>query len=281
LGSSIAFSEGVFYWGYFLLTLVGAVCIQAASNMSNDYFDHLSGTDEGNRELTPFSGGSRVIQDGILSARQVLVVSSTLYLVGAAIGVYLALVRGWPVLWLGLIGVFLAFFHNAPPFKLYYLVPGLGELAVGLGFGPIAVLGASYVQTQQLSLGAVWASVPVGLLIAAVLYINEFPDYLADKAVGKKTVAVVLGREKAVWGYIALLVAAYLVVAIGVVVRVLPLTALFALLTLPLAYRAIRGARRFHSDTPKLIPTNATTIQIHLLTGLLLCVGYIVARFVG
>jgi 1,4-dihydroxy-2-naphthoate octaprenyltransferase len=82
-----------------------------------------------------------------------------------------------------------------------------------------------------------------------------------------------------VWGYIALLVSAYLMIVVGVVLRMMPLTALLALLPLPLAYRGIRGARRFHSDTPKLIPTNATTIQIHLLTGLFLCAGYIIARF--
>jgi 1,4-dihydroxy-2-naphthoate octaprenyltransferase len=279
LGASVAWSRGQFHWGFFALTFVGAVCLQAASNMSNDYFDHLAGTDENNRELTPFSGGSRVIQDGTFGARQVLIVSTILYLVGAAIGVYLAVVRGWPVLWLGLIGAFLAFFHNAPPFRLYYLAPGLGELAVGLGFGPVTVLGATYVQTRQLDLGALWASIPVGLLIAAVLYINEFPDYQADKAAGKKTLIVALGREQAVWGYIVLLAAAYLMIVIGVVLRMMPLTALLALLPLPLVYRGIQGARRFHSDTPKLIPTNAVTIQIHLLTGLLLCVGYVIARF--
>jgi 1,4-dihydroxy-2-naphthoate octaprenyltransferase len=279
LGACVAWSRGGFHWGFFALTLVGAVCLHAASNMSNDYFDHLTGTDENNRELTPFSGGSRVIQDGTLSARQVLIVSTSLYVAGAAIGFYLALVRGWPVLWLGLAGVLLAFFHNAPPFGPYYLVPGLGELAVALGFGPVTLMGAVYVQTQQLDLGVLWASIPVGLLIAAVLYINEFPDYQADKSVGKKTVVVALGREKAVWGYSALLISAYLMVVVGVVLRIMPLTALLALLPLPLVYRGIQGARRFHSDTPKLIPTNATTIQIHLLTGLLLCVGYILARF--
>jgi 1,4-dihydroxy-2-naphthoate octaprenyltransferase len=249
--------------------------------MSNDYFDHLAGTDEINRELTPFSGGSRVIQDGTFGARQVLIVSTVCYLVGAAIGVYLAWARGWTILWLGLIGVFLALFHNAPPVNLYSRAPGLGELAVGLGFGPVTVLGAYYVQAQQLSLKALWASIPVGLLIAAVLYINEFPDYQADRAVGKKTLAVVLGRKRAVWGYVALLIAVYLVVVVGVALRIIPLTALLALLTIPLAYRGIQGALRFHSDTPKLIPTNAATIQIHLLTGLLLCVGYVISRFLG
>ena len=107
LGTAIAWREGAFHFGYFLLTLVGAVAIHAGLNMSNDYFDHLSGNDELNRELTPFSGGSRVIQEGMLSARQVLIRSLSFYGIGIAIGVYLAAVRGWPLLWIGLAGLFL------------------------------------------------------------------------------------------------------------------------------------------------------------------------------
>jgi 1,4-dihydroxy-2-naphthoate octaprenyltransferase len=276
LGTCIAWREGFFRWDLFLLTLLGAISIQVGLNTSNDYFDHLAGTDEINRELTPFSGGSRVIQDGMLAAQQVLTVSILAYLVGVVIGVYLAWVRGWPVLWLGLVGVFLAFFHNAPPINLYSLAPGLGELAVGIGFGPLAVLGSYYVQTQQLSYKTLWASIPIGLLITAVLYINEFPDYAADRRVGKKTLVVVLGRRRAVWGYAALIVAAYGLVVGGVAVRVVPAMSLLTLLTVPLAFRSIRGARRFHGDIPRLIPTNAGTILIHLLSGLLLCVGYFV-----
>jgi 1,4-dihydroxy-2-naphthoate octaprenyltransferase len=265
--------------GYFALTLLGAACIHLGLNTSNDYFDHLSGNDEINLELTPFSGGSRVIQEGILSARGVLITSVSFYLVGICIGIYLALVRGWPRLWLGGLGVLLALFHNVSPIGLYYLLPGIGEVAVGIGFGPLAVLGAYYVQAQRLSLEALWASIPVGLLIAAVLYINEFPDYVADGAVGKRTLVVALGRERAVWGYVATLVVTYVVLVVGAAFAVLPATALLGLLSLPLAYRGIRGAMRFHSDTPKLIPTNALTIQLHLVTGLLLCLGYAIARF--
>ena len=279
LGAAVAWSEGILHLGYFLLTLLGAVCIHAGLNMSNDYFDHLSGNDEINQELTPFSGGSRVIQEGILSARQVLIGSLLFYLVGILIGLYLAVVRGWPVLWLGLIGVLLAFFHNVSPFGLYYLVPGLGELAVGTGFGPIAVLGAYYVQTQRLGIGALWASIPVGLLIAAVLYINEFPDFEADNAVGKRTLVVALGRERAAWGYAILLICTYVSIVLGVVFRVLPATTLAALLSVPLAYRGIRGTAQFHSSTRELIPSNAVTIQLHLVTGVLLCLAYVVARF--
>jgi 1,4-dihydroxy-2-naphthoate octaprenyltransferase len=279
LGAAMAWSEGVLRVGYLILTLLGAACIHIGLNMSNDYYDHLSGNDEINQELTPFSGGSRVIQEGILSARQVLVVSLLFYLVGISIGLYLALDRGWPILWLGLIGVSLAFFHNIAPFGLYYLVPGVGELAVGVGFGPIAVLGSYYVQVQRLSVAALWASLPVGLLIAAVLYINEFPDFQADRAVGKRTLVVALGRKRAVWGYAALLIVAYVLVVLGVVVGILPLATLIALLSVPLAARGLWGAARFHSDTRELIPFNAVTIQLHLMTGLLMCLGYVVARF--
>ena len=277
VGTVIAGYHGFFHWSYFLLTLLGTVCINAAFDMSNDYFDHVSGNDAANRELTPFSGGSRVIQDGLLLPKQVLMGSLGFYLAGIVIGLYLAAVRGWVILALGTVGVFLAFFHNAPPVRLYFLAPGLGELAVGIGCGPIVVLGSYYVQTQRLSVDALWASIPLGLLVAAVLYLNEFPDYQADKLVGKKTVPVVIGRERATWGYVALLAVAYLVIVAGVILTVFPVAVLLALLSAPLAYRGIRGTLRFHSDTPKLVPAMAATIQLHLVAGLLLSLGYAVA----
>ena len=271
VGTALAWRNGTFHWGYFLLTLMGIICINAGLDLSNDYFDHVVGTDDVNDELTPFSGGSRVIQEGILAPRQVLGASLLFYAVGIAIGLYLAVTRGWPVLLLGSIGVFLAFFHNAPPIRIYNIAPGLGEFAAGVGCGPLVVLGAYYVQTQHLSFEALLVSVPVGLLITAVLYINEFPDLEADALAGKKTVPVVVGRERAARGYVAIVIAAYLVIITGVVWGPFPHPLLVALLTLPLAYRGMRGALGFHSNTAKLIPTLATTIQVHLLTGVLLC----------
>jgi len=280
LGTIIAWHDtGTFYLGYFLLALIGVICINAGLNMSNDYFDHRSGNDERNRELTPFSGGSRVIQEGVLSARQMLMWSLLCYAIGIAIGLYLTFTRGWWLLLLGAGGIFFAFFHNAPPIKLYSLAPGVGELASGIGCGPITVLGSYYVQAQRLSYEALWASIPIGLLITAVLYINEFPDREADRLVGKKTIPVVLGRERAVWGYIGLMAATYATILVGVVLGIFPSTLLLAFLTIPLAYRGIRGVMRFHDDMPRLIPTQAATIQVHLATGLLLCVSYAIAKF--
>ncbi len=276
LGTAVAWYEGSIHWDLFMAVLVGTVAINAAFDMSNDYFDHRSGTDAANRNLTPFSGGSRTIQDGILKPKTVLLAALAFYAVGIGIGVYLAATRGWTILVLGGIGVFLAFFHNAPPLNLYRRFPGAGELAVGVGCGPITVLGAYFVQTQRLTLEAFYVSLPVALLITALLYINEFHDVEADRTVGKKTLPVVLGRGRAVWGYAVLVLASYVAILTAVSARVLPLTMLLGLLPLPLAFRAIRGAYRHHSDTPKLIPVSAATIQIHLITGLLLCIGYVV-----
>jgi 1,4-dihydroxy-2-naphthoate octaprenyltransferase len=280
LGTALAWRDGSFHLGYFVLTMVGALAIHAGLNVGNDYFDHLSGNDEANEHPTPFSGGSRVIQEGLVTSRQVLAISIAGYVVGIAIGLYLAATRGWPILWLGLLGVFFAVFNSAPPLRLSYVGHGLAELGVGVGFGPVTVLGAYYVQTQQLSATAAWASLPVAILIVAVLYINEFPDYAADKATGKQTPVVLLGRPRAVWGYVLLIAASYVAVVVEVALGIVPLLWLLALLSLPLGYRAIRCATQCYDadENPpvqQLLPANAATVQMHLLVGLLLSLGLI------
>lgn len=276
LGSALAWRDDEFhFFGYFLLALLGAVAFHAATDVINDYGDHKSGNDEVNQELTPFSGGSRVIQEEILSAGQMLRLALTFYAIGIVIGSYLVIVRGLPILWIGLVGFALSALYTVPKVGLVYLGHGLGELVVGLGFGPVMVSGAYYVQAQRFTAETWYASLPVGLLITAVLYINEFPDYAADRAVGKQTLIVKLGRRRAVPGYVALILGTYLSVAVGVLLGLLSWPTLVVFLTLPLAVRGIRGLRRFYDQTPQLIPSNAMTIQVHLLTGLLLVAAVI------
>ena len=277
VGAALAWSEGELNLGYLLLTVIGIACVNAGVNTANDYFDHISGNDEGNQELTPFSGGSRVIQEGMVSARQVLTISLLFFAMGSAIGLVLVLTRGWPVFWFGLLGVFIGFFSSAPPFRLNYVGHGLGELAAGIGCGPLIVMGSYYVQAQRLSWEAFGVSVIVGCFEAAVLFVNEFPDYEADKAVGKDTLVVVMGKERAVWGYLALLAAAYATLIFGIAIGLFPLPLLLVLLTLPLAVKGIQGVFRHHNDTAKLVPTNALTIQLNLVTSVLLCVGFVIA----
>jgi len=270
LGSALAWRDGFFHLGYLLLTFFGALAFHAATDVINDYGDHKSGADDMNREPTPFSGGSRMIQDGILSAEQTLRLALICYAVGTVIGLYLVVARGLPILWIGLLGCALSASYTVPKVGLAYMGHGLGELAIGLGFGPVMVGGAYYVQAQRFTPEMWYASLPVGLLIVALLYINEFPDYAADKAAGKQTLIVKLGRRRAVPGYVALMLGVYLSVAVGVLLDLLPWPAFVAFLTLPLAVRGIRGLRQFYGQSSRLIPTSAVTIQVHLTTGLLL-----------
>ena len=278
VGAAVAWNEGAFHLGYFLLTVLGVVLANAGTNVANDYFDHLSGDDEGNQELTPFSGGSRVIQEGIVSPRGMVVLTFLCYGIVVIIGLYLTWARGWCVLAFGLVGVVLSFLYNA---KIAYVGRGLGELVTGILTGPIIVCGAYYVQAQRVTPEIVWVSLPVGLLVSLILYVNEFPDYAADKAAGKRTIVVMLGRRRAVPGYVAMIVVAYLSILLGVLVGLLPWPTVLAFLSLPLAYKGVQGIRQFHDEASRLVPTCAVTIQMHIATALLFTLGYVIDKFLA
>jgi 1,4-dihydroxy-2-naphthoate octaprenyltransferase len=281
LGTAVAWgSDGVFIPFYFILTLIAGVFAHFGTNIANDYFDHRSGNDEINVEFVrPFSGGSRMIQRGLLTPNQVLAASIFFFVVSSAIGLYLAYVRGIEILYLGLIGVFSGFFYTAPPFNL--ASRGIGELVVGLNFGVLMTLGAYFVQTQALAWEPVVASIPITLLIAAVLYINEYPDHDADKAVGKRHLVVRLGKKGALPGYIFLLAATYISVAVAVAAGVITVWSLIIFVTLPLAAKAGQVALRNFADTKALVPANAATVMMHLAAGVLMSAGYVLHGAIG
>jgi 1,4-dihydroxy-2-naphthoate octaprenyltransferase len=169
----------------------------------------------------------------------------------------------------------LGYLYTAPPIRLVHR--GLGELAVGLGFGPVVVMGSFWVQTQSWSNRALFASLPVGLLIAAVLFINEIPDRYWDTKAGKRTLVTRVSPRTSIAGYAVLMASAYLAIVAGVALGALPLPTVLGLLTLPMAWNALKTLRRHHAFPYRLIPANATTIFAHLLTGLLIFLGYVVA----
>lgn len=276
LGTSIAwYHTGKIDWLSFALTLIAGIFLHMGCNVVNDYYDHISSNDDINREFVrPFSGGSRMIQLGLLTPLEVLTGGLLFFAIGSGIGIYLAIEKGWEILLLGLVGVVSSFFYTAPP--LYFASRGVGEFLVGLNFGTLMTLGAYFVQTRKFSLDAILASIPVALLIAGVLYINEFPDYNADKSVGKKTLVVRMGREKAVIPYIFIMLLGYVVILASSISGKLPLSTIISLATLPLGVKAIQFAKKYHSTPTRLVPANAMTIQSHLFTGLLLSVAFIV-----
>ena len=241
LGIVIAASHGAFDLLAAILTIIGACFVQLAINVSNDVFDTAQGADDANVTPTKFSGGSRVIQYGLVTFRQMATLGAGFFLAGALVGLLLLVLRGSPALLaIGIIGFVLGIGYTAPPLKLVYR--GLGEVAVALGFGPLMLLGAYVVQTEgALSWEPFVASIPVALLVALILYVNEIPDRRGDARAGKRTLPVRFGQTTIVTGYRVAVVAAYAVVVLTVATGTLPITTLIVLLTIPLALQVSRG----------------------------------------
>ena len=259
-------------WGWLGLTVLGGSLLHIGTNTANDYFDHTSGTDEANYNyMVPYSGGSRSIQMGLISAKGMLTVSLVAFLLSAVVGVPLIQKAGMDVLWLGLIGFVSGFFYTAPPFR-FASRKGLGELLIGLNFGPLMVAGSALVQTGQILPEALLAGIPIGLLVAAIVYMNEFPDHDGDKATGKDTLIVVFGLEQARLGYVFLVVGAFVSIIVMALNGTLPMLSLIALPAAYLGIRAVQTLYKYYNDR-LLLPANAGTINMHLLTGLLFCIG--------
>jgi len=277
LGAVIAWNlHNSFHIGYFVLTLIGAVCLHMGTNIINDYFDFQSGCDVINVDgFPPITGGSHVLVEGLIKPRSAYIAAISLFSVATIIGVILSLTVGWMVIILGFIGVISGYFYVQ-----HLATRGLGEVAVGINFGPLMVFGSYYVQAQKLSFAPFIASVPVGLLITAVLWINEIPDYDADKKVNKKTLVVRVGRKRAADLYGIMVISAYAWTATMVMLGQMPLASVSVLITLPMAIKAIATARKYYDNPRVMIVANLSTIKIHLLFGLLMVAGYVVQYFI-
>lgn len=276
LGIAVAALHGTWDLGLALLTVLAASCIHLALNVANDVFDTLSGADAANTTPTKFSGGSRVAHYGLVSLKGLALLSAGLYAAGIGIGLYLALVTEfWPLFWLGVAGVAISVFYTAPPFRLVHR--GLGEIAVGLGFGPIMALGAYFVQTERFSWEAGYASIPVAILIALILYVNEIPDRRGDAAAGKRTLPVRWSRDAVIGAYVAAVVLSYTAIAGGAVFGIIPRPTILALATIPLAVKVARGLREHYDSPYTLMGVMGVNIQLHALTGGILILGYLIA----
>ena len=260
-------------WGWLLLTLLAGSLLHIGTNTSNDYFDHISGTDARNYNYSNkgLNGGSRSIQMGLISPKGILTVAIIAFTLSAVAGIPLIIKSGLSILWLGLIGFFSGLFYTAPPFK-FSSRKGMGELLIGLNFGPLMVAGSALVQTGQLLPQAFLAGIPIGFLIAAVVYMNEFPDYDSDKATGKNTLIVVFGPEKARAGYVALVASAFASIVILAINGTVPMLSLIALLAVYFGYTATRTLYKYYNNR-LLQPANWGTIIMHSVTGVLFCIG--------
>ncbi|MCC7367602.1 MAG: 1,4-dihydroxy-2-naphthoate octaprenyltransferase [Chloroflexi bacterium] len=268
VGGACALVVGGFSPVAFLLCLGGGMALQAGVNLTNDYFDHQLGADHSGS-----LGPSRVIQEGWLSPGAVLAGGVTFFVLGGLAGFALAGMAGWPILLLGLVGVPLAYGYTAPPLKLAYR--GLGELNVFVLMGPMMVVGGFLVHRVAGWGVALTASLPVGCLVASILHANNLRDLDDDRALGKKTLATIVGPW---WGkaeMLALLWGAYAALIASVWLRVLPRAALLALLSAPAALTVSKTVVR--GQTPlELAPSVRQAAKLHTQFGLLLALGLVV-----
>lgn len=273
LGAAVAWRETqAFHTGLFALAMLAAVLCHAGANVINDYFDFRSGADNLNpAPLTPYAGGSRTIQRGLLTPRQTFIYGLVLLTAATLIGLVLVARTGVPLLAIGLLGVASAWLYSAPPVAINYR--GLGETLIGLNFGVLPVLGACYVQARVFPAGALAASLPIAFLASAILYVNQFPDYEWDKAAGKRTLVVALGRERAVRVYPLFAAAALLCVVAAVASNLLPAMSLLALAAVPPVWRATRALGTAGGDSAPMLPAIRITIAVHAFVAMVLIVA--------
>jgi 1,4-dihydroxy-2-naphthoate octaprenyltransferase len=241
-----------------LITVLFALVTHAGVNVVNDYYDALNGTDEINTQrIFPFTGGSRFIQNGVLTRRATALFGFALLAAVIPAGLWLVNHSAPGLLLIGAAGLFIGWAYSAEPLKLNSR--GLGELCVAAGFALI-VIGTDFVQRAGFAPLSIVAALPYALLVTAILYINQFPDRAADAAAGKRHWVVRLAPRQAAWGYALIVALAYAGLLGGVGLGRLPVAALAALAALPSSLQALRQLM-LHADAPsQLAPAIRSTL---------------------
>jgi 1,4-dihydroxy-2-naphthoate octaprenyltransferase len=273
-GGALAFADGRFNPGLFLLALLGGVLLHIGTNVTNEIYDVRKGID-----TITSPRASHAILKGRIGERSAYAFALTAFALAAAVGVALILARGWPIVALGIAGLAGGYFYTAPPFE--YKFRALGLPLVFLLMGPLMTVGSYYAVSGTWSPVALVLSLPIGLLVAAILHGNEWRDIREDTRAGIVTLSSRIGREWAHYGYLGLTLGAYIVLALAVVVGALPPATLLAILSLPLLVVVVRAAELGASGQARAIAMiDLQTARLHAAFGLLLVAGVVLAALV-
>lgn len=257
-------------WLFGITALVGAVIFQMSGNLMNEYKDFKHGVDV--KEKT---GPPRLLVEGVFKPRTILNYSLCVLTVGIAIGIYLMLNTGWPILLIGCFGIISAMLYH----KFKYIA--LGDLLIFVTYGLSIPLGVVYVMTGEMIWTILLVSIPVGLLEMAILHANNTRDINEDRAAGIKTQAIILGLEGAQVTYQTLLLVAYLLIAILVSVKLLHPITFLTLLSFPLAVRNIKKMKQVrHDDITPIQFLDGQTAKLLLFFALLLSAANFIAPFI-
>jgi 1,4-dihydroxy-2-naphthoate octaprenyltransferase len=261
VGTILAAEEGSVSWAWFAITAIGITLFHATANLINDYFDTLYGIDQEDSPTAKYR--PQPILSGMLTPRQVLGEAVILLVLTVAIGLTIAVVRSWHVLWIGIIGLFTSICYTAGPVKFKYRA--LGECAVFMMWGPLMIEGAYAVQRQALSMKALYISIPFGVLVALVLFANNMRDIAYDSRHKVKTVSIMLGSRKSYTLFAGLIVLAYAYVLGMIITGIMSLWGLLIFLSLP---KAISLLKTFNEKIPDM--ADALTAQFDTVFGILL-----------
>lgn len=253
---------------YALLTYAGVLCLHASVDLMNDYWDYKRGIDKLTKR-TPFSGGTGVLPENLLKPSSVYAAGLAFLAIGTSIGIYFVAVRGITI------AIILAFAVLAIYFYSTSIVnAGLGELFVAIK-GAMIVLGTLFVQAAQITVEPLYVGAIIGLLSASVLFVNSFPDYDADRAKGRRTLVIIMGKKKASSFFTFFPAVVYGLIGMGILLNMTTVYSLICLAAVPLAINADRKLKQNHDDVSTLIPAMSSTVRFSRLAGALLALSFI------
>ena len=272
-GGALAFADGRFDPGLFLLALISGMLLHSGTNVVNEIYDVRQGID-----TITSPRASHAIVKGRISERSAYLLAIASFALATALGVALIAARGLPIALLGILGLAAGYFYTAPPFQYKYRA--LGVPLVFVLMGPIMTVGGYYAAAGTWSLNALVLSVPVGCLVAAILHGNEWRDISEDTRAGIVTLSSRIGKEFAHYAYLGLILGAYMTLALAVALRLIPIGALLAILSLPLLARVLRSAELGASGQARAIAMiDLQTARLHLAFGALLVLGVVLSVY--
>jgi 1,4-dihydroxy-2-naphthoate octaprenyltransferase len=275
LASVIAVSNGIAFafWknrqidiSNAVLTFGGVICLHASIDLLNDYWDYKRGIDTTTRR-TKFSGGTGVLPENLLKPSTVYSVGLILLLLGSLVGMYFVVIRGIVIALILGFAILAVYFYSTNIVNL-----GLGEVFVAAK-GILIVVGAYYVQTSSIGLGVVYVGIIMGILSASVLFVNSFPDYQADRSGGRRTLVILLGRQRAVKIFPWIILSTYIIILAGVWFGYLKIYSLGSLLSLPFAVMAIKRLGKSYQDVDQLVSVMGVTVAYSRVTSIVLAVS--------
>jgi len=271
IGTVLALQEGAIKLSLFIAMLVASILIQAATNMFNEYFDYKRGLDN---ESSVGIGGA-IVRNGI-KAKTVLMLAFIFLGVATLIGIYICMVSTWWIAVIGIICMAAGYFYTGGPIPIAYTP--FGELVAGFFMGNVIILIAYYIQTATLSMTTFLVSLPIAILVGAILTSNNIRDLDGDKENGRKTLAILLGRKHAIWFLAGMFIVSYLIVILLLIFGHVSFWTLIVLLSIPKAYSAVK--KFIGKSMPiEMMPAMKATAQTNVQFGFLLALGLFLGHF--